>query len=139
MKKMARPPKYNPQTVQIILDAIRDCMTYASAAEAGGISYDTFNEWRKHHAEFSEAVLKANADAKLALLRQVKAATKRDWRSAAWMLEHRFPDEFGGKDNVNLNIDLTDPNIPIEVLERLAKGESIFTIIASISKSPSGN
>jgi len=99
---MARPSKYDPETVKVIIDAILDCMTYAGAADAGGISYETFNEWRKNHPEFSEAVLKANAEAKRLHLKRVNQAGKRDWRASAWMLERRWPEDYALKSALDL-------------------------------------
>lgn len=48
---MARPTKLNPDTAQTIIDHIAGCATYKAAAEAAGISYDTFNNWMRRGRE----------------------------------------------------------------------------------------
>lgn len=92
---MARPTKYNDPAVARIIRAIRDGATFRLAAATGGIGYSTFREWMLSKPEFAEAVSQAEGDGALASLRRIKQATKEDWRAAAWVLEHRFPNEYG--------------------------------------------
>jgi len=40
-------------------------------------------------------VRRADADAQLDLLARIESAGKNDWRSAAWILEHRYKSDFG--------------------------------------------
>lgn len=112
---MARKTKLSPEVQKAICDAIRDCATYKSAAEAAGIAYSTFNEWMKDerpkYKKFSEAVSRANGDAIVELSRKIKQAGQRDWRALAWTLEHRFPEDYGsrvditsGGDKITLNV-----------------------------------
>lgn len=104
---MARPTKLTPEVQETICKAIRIGATYQAAAEAAGVSYETFNEWRKGKAHrfitFSEAVDRANADAQLDLLQNIKAAGDKDWRANAWVLEHRFKQDFGNSVDVTSN------------------------------------
>lgn len=46
-------------------------------------------------AEFSLAVRKALAEWELEQLEAIAEAGKKDWRASAWLLERRFPDEYG--------------------------------------------
>lgn len=72
-------------------------------AKAVGIAESTFYKWisepkREEEAELSEALKKAEADYKNALQGLIaKAAQERDWKAAAWLLERKYPDEFGRK------------------------------------------
>lgn len=95
---MARPTKLTPEVEKAICDAIRDGLTYQAAAEVSGIAVSTLNEWlkdeRPRFIQFSEAVRRANAEAKKELLRRIREASRKDWRAAAWILERRFSDEY---------------------------------------------
>jgi transposase len=93
---MARPTKYTPETAKKIYDAIRVGATYELACAYAGISYETFNQWRKAKAQFSEAVKEAEGGAAIKWLAQIdKAAQDGTWQAAAWKLERRYPREYG--------------------------------------------
>ena len=48
------------------------------------------------YGEFCRALKRADLEAELACLRQIKeAAQNGDWRAAAWMLERRYPEKWG--------------------------------------------
>lgn len=101
--KVGRPTKFTPETTAAILSAIRLGATYELAAQAGGVHYDTFNEWVKKgeagdegFAEFSESVKRANAEMAVRCLSQIEeAAADGNWQAAAWKLERRFPASYG--------------------------------------------
>lgn len=101
---MARPTKLTPEVQELICKAIRIGATYQAAAEAAGVSYETFNEWRKGKSSkflrFSEAVDRANADAQIELLNNIKSSGEKDWRANAWVLEHRFKQDYGNSVDV---------------------------------------
>lgn len=59
---MARPTKYEPERVNVILDSIRSGDSIKVAAARGGINLDTFYTWQKEKAEFSEAVKEARRE-----------------------------------------------------------------------------
>ena len=90
-----RPTKRTQQAMERITEAIREGATLGLAAAIGGIHYDTFNEWRKAFSDFSEMVDQAVAESAIFHLRNVNVHSAEDWRASAWILEHRFPDEFG--------------------------------------------
>lgn len=106
---MARPSKLTPETQSTIVDAILHGATYKDAAEAAGVSYDTFNEWYKagreagkgKFFEFSEAVSKANAECAVNFTRIIQSnAAKGDWKAALEWLKRRRRAEWG--DNIDL-------------------------------------
>jgi hypothetical protein len=58
-----------------------------------GIGERTFYEWREKHPHFSQAATRAIGQSKIALLDKLRQAD--DWRAQAFLLERRWPSEFG--------------------------------------------
>ena len=95
---MARRTKYTPEVVQRLTDALQLGATYELACNYAGISYETFNEWRKAKVEFSDAVQKAEGVAVIGWLAKIEnAANDGEWTAAAWKLERRYPQQYGRK------------------------------------------
>jgi hypothetical protein len=88
-----RPTKRTPEAEALIVEAVSDGLPYRLAAEAGGISYETLNEWRKGFSEFSDSLKKAESKAAQAAVKHITANDA--WQARAWFLERRFPEEFG--------------------------------------------
>lgn len=102
-----QPSKLTPDRLEKILEALREGNYRDSAAEAAGISYQTFRNWEKRgEAEksgrfwtFLEAIRKAEAEGELHNLKIItNAAEDGDWRAAAWQLERKNPAKWGRKD-----------------------------------------
>lgn len=93
---MARPTKYTPDVVERICEAISMGATYELAAGYGGISYDTFNDWRQSKSQFSDLVKEAEGKAAVGWLKKIEsAADDGAWQAAAWKLERRYPQDYG--------------------------------------------
>lgn len=100
---MAARSKLTPATQKRICEAIRLGATYVHAANAAGISYETFNEWRKTKPQFSEAIQKAEGECVEEQLRVIRqAASERNWQASAWILERRYPDDYGRRERQQL-------------------------------------
>lgn len=99
--KAGRPTKLTSALQKTICKAVAIGATYQAAAEHAGITYKTFCEWMVRgestqeplYFAFRDAVTQANAQCKITLLEKIQRA--KDWRSKAWILERRFPDEYG--------------------------------------------
>lgn len=92
---MAKSRK-NPKTVQRILDALRIGATYKDAANAAGISYETFRSWQQGDPAFSAAIDQAEAEMAHNALVAIQAARESgDWHAAKWLLERRRREDFG--------------------------------------------
>lgn len=93
---MARPRKRTPTAQERILEALQLGATYKRAAAAAGISYDTLNDWMRDDLQFRQQVKEAEGVAAVAALRQIQRAAKSGaWQAAAWILERRYPQEYG--------------------------------------------
>jgi hypothetical protein len=94
--------KFTEEAQREIVTALRLFATYEQAAEFAGVSERCLRNWLKSKdrkfADFQEKVRLARSQPRNMLVGTVlKSAQKGDWRSAAWMLERRYPKEFGYK------------------------------------------
>ena len=93
---MARKSTYTPETVAKIIEAIKMGATYELAAGYAGITFQTFNEWRKAKSEFSDAINNAEGVGAMIWLAKIeRAASDGNWQAAAWKLERRYPHMYG--------------------------------------------
>lgn len=102
---MGRPSKLNPQTTEKLRKALRMGATYELACKYAGVSYQTFNEWRKlgeqatrkgAFSEFLDAIKAAEGEAAFGWLEKIEAAADHgSWQAAAWKLERRYPKQYG--------------------------------------------
>ena len=103
-QQRGRPCGLTPQKERLLLNAISRGLPYKHAAALAGISYMTFNRWKKSGSkdnapqefrDFCDRLETAEAKAADTLLQVIsKAARTRDWKAAAWILERRYPDEW---------------------------------------------
>ncbi len=75
-----------------------------------GVSESSYYSWLNKYPEFSEAIKKATIQFKRVHLSKI--AADESWQASAWILERRFPDEYGkrpvevmGKDGGPMKID----------------------------------
>ncbi|WP_448539831.1 terminase small subunit-like protein [Roseiflexus sp.] len=96
MKKTGRPTKFTSERADIILDTLRRGASLAAAAAAAGVNPDTVLNWRRARRVFAIAVERAMAEGALRALDAIwTAAESGDWRAAAWLLERRYPEDYG--------------------------------------------
>lgn len=104
--RAGRPIKthVHPHIEARICEALRLGMTYRHAASYGGVTYQTLLNWRKRaeagdsgFIEFVGAMNRAEGEGAMLLLLLIRAAAEqpRNWRAAAWILEHRWPEYYG--------------------------------------------
>lgn len=111
-----RPTKYVTETIDKILNAIAVGAPFTHACNYAGISFDTFNEWRKQYSEFSARVKEAEGKAVVGWLARIETAAKEgNWTAAAWKLERRYAEDFGRKDKVQIDVNKLDSDIEREL------------------------
>ena len=122
---MARPSKLTPETQKIIGDNIALGLTYRLAAEAAGVTYKSFNiymnkgktEKSGKYFEFYKFIQKRNADAAKALLERIKEATEAgNCQVCMWILERRFPTEFGRRTYRKMDVVSENNNETVEII-----------------------
>ena len=94
--------KKNPMVIKALCDAIKLGLPNIRACELVGISQETFYQWEKSNAEFSERIKKARSERIKFHLNNIKKAAKKNWTASAWMLERTEPENFGQKSKVEL-------------------------------------
>ena len=87
--------KYCPSIVKRICAEIARGTPHKYAAAAVGISEATFYGWASEFPEFLESIERAQALCLKRHLRTINEAAKTDFKAAVWVLERRFPKDFG--------------------------------------------
>lgn len=92
-----------PARVAVIASALRAGNTRAAAAAYGSVTSQTFWTWMQddrpiegdeNGLTFMDVVLKAEADAEVAMMARVMQAAQMSWQAAAWWLERRRQADF---------------------------------------------
>ena len=108
-----------PEVQGLIVDGINAGLTFRLTCARVGVHPGTFYRWLEtgekaktgRYREFYDAVERAKADSALRLVSQITLQAPTDWRAAAFMLERRFPDDYGkrtevtGKDGGPVKVD----------------------------------
>jgi len=125
MAKPGRPTKYVPETIEKIVNAIAVGSPFSHACNYAGITFETFNEWRKQYSEFSEKVKEAEGKAVIGWLARIEQAAKDgNWTAAAWKLERRYPHDFGRRDRMPVDVSELDRQFEEEVEQLIAGREA---------------
>lgn len=107
--------KYTPNRVTTICEQIAKGMPIYYACAMANITHETYLQWKKTHSEFSEAIKKAEAlDIERRVARLDETAKKGNWTADAWMMERRYPEQFGNKQHIEhsgkVEVIQPDPN-----------------------------
>lgn len=119
MAKTGRPTSLTPEVADRIVQAVRAGSYVSHAAEYAGVHRDTVYGWlergRREHAriakdpkgrpdadeaafaEFSDRVMRAEAEALIEAVAAWKTASRSDWRAAKEWLARRHNEEWGDK------------------------------------------
>lgn len=118
-------PKCTPELIRRAVKLKKGGANNQDIAKAVGIAESTFYRWTntptsERQRELSEELKKAEADYKNALQGIIaKAAQERDWKAAAWLLERKYPDEYGRK-YITASV---DGNVKVEAITAEARAE----------------
>jgi transposase len=125
-----------PKQRQRLIELLEAGLPVTMATAASGIGRTSFYKWMAD-PKFAEQVEAAQARAVAPLLDRIRtAADNGQWQAAAWILERRWPGEFGRRDRLQ-----TENTGPLEVivrrmdslsddqLERIAAGEHPSKVI----------
>lgn len=94
---MGRPPiELDTARRSRMLAALEAGASLKMAAAAAGVSEATLGRWRKARPELEEEMQQAEAAGAVRALGVIQqAAASGTWQAAAWLLERRYPGEYG--------------------------------------------
>jgi transposase-like protein len=92
-KKRGRKSLLNETLQKQICDLLAQGHTVSAVCGSAGIGERTFYDWLQRHPHFSQAATRAIGQSKIALLDKLRQAD--DWRAQSFLLERRWPTEFG--------------------------------------------
>ena len=105
---MGRPSKLTPGTTARIAEAVELGATWERAADAAGVGASTLRDWRQRgeagevpFVAFVATIKRAeSAGVERALMVIRKAAAAGAWQASAWLLERRYPADYGRRSEV---------------------------------------
>jgi hypothetical protein len=134
--KVGRKSKLTPEVTKIILETLRVGATFEAAAGRAGVDVSTIHHWRRSGkaedgegklektpelVEFALAVDRAIAEAETRLVGLVNRAAPKQWQAAAWILERRWAGQYGSKQKIDMDANVTQRPPREEMDELLAK------------------
>lgn len=130
---MGRKTKLTPEITNQICNLIEKGLPYSFVCEAVGIHKDTFYDWmkkgeagKKEFSDFSDSVNRSKANFALKCLERVnQAADNGSVFCATWLLEKRFPEEFGKRENINIKSKNENENLNINANVKVESPEEI--------------
>ena len=122
---MPRPTKLTPEVQTKIGDGVSIGLTYALAASAAGVTYQTLNSWMKlgrdstsgKYYDFYKHIEQRNAEGALRILQKLNEAAKAgNCQVCMWILERRFSEDFGRKIYRKTNVVAENQNVNVEII-----------------------
>ncbi len=105
--------KLTPELQEALVQAIRAGNYAAVAVQYAGISRSTFYRWMQRgqraksglYCEFFEAIRRAESQAEVRAVAILQGHMKDSWRAAMTFLERKYPDRWGRKDRLKIDIE----------------------------------
>lgn len=94
-----RPIGLTPDVAQRVVEQLRATGDLQTALASVGVCRRTFQRWMRRDdpgaRDFRARVEQARAQVEASNVLSITRASRADWRAAAWMLEHEFPQRWG--------------------------------------------
>jgi transposase len=109
-KRRGPAPGITDELTARICSAIVVGATLDAAAAANGVPHRTFFDWLARgraegaipvYRDFADQIEQALGRMQLQKLGLIDKATTKEWTAAAWILERRFPDQFGRRTRID--------------------------------------
>ena len=105
---MGRPSKLTPEVEARIAEAVELGATWERAADAAGVGASTLRDWRQRgeagevpFAAFLASLKRAEGAGVERALRTIREAAEGGaWQASAWILERRYPADYGRRSEV---------------------------------------
>ena len=89
--------KRTSERIERIIEALEAGASLRAASASAGVAEGTLRRWRTADAELAERIEQARDAGEVSLVGLIRAAATEDWRAAAWLLCHRWPDRWSEK------------------------------------------
>ena len=117
-RSRGRPTKFTDKVKEDIIRSLKAGSYVEPACVAAGIDYSTFRQWMnrgegthqtlaktQEYSDFYESVTRAIAEGEVNLVKQIKVASAKDWRAAAWALERRHSDRWANTQRIQVEVE----------------------------------
>ena len=125
-----RKPKLTYQLVEKAVEMKSHGLSNADICKGLGIAEQTFYRWlreddTKLKRSLNEGLKRAESGYKETLLQKVEAAADKPqhWTAAAWLLERKYPDEYGKAERSRDDRGDETPHITLRVEVKVASGD----------------
>lgn len=103
---MARRRIDRPVAMDKFVHAIGKGSTREIAAKYANISVDTAAAWEVRYPDYAERVKEAEGQAAVGWLEVIDEAAPKSWQAAAWKLERKYPNDYGQRARIDVNVTL---------------------------------
>jgi len=98
--------KQNPIIMEKLLSGFRMGLNDKDSCTIAGITQATLCNWKKNR-QLLELIEIAKTENKAGLIQLILKAAKKNWTAAAWLLERKYPEEFGKREIASTsNVDM---------------------------------
>ena len=131
--------KSQKATKEEIIENLKTGMTIEAAALLAGVCRQTYYNYREKDSKFAEEADQASRWAEAICLERIKqAATDRmDWKAWAWILEKRFPDDYGKRQELQVTTESSSDGTA-EVLSMMEQIKSLRNTTDSTDEDGAG-
>ena len=88
--------------IEAFLEGLRNGYSITDAANLACFDRDNYYLWQKKDKEKWKLCEKAISEFKQKHIDNITTASLSNWTASAWLLERKFPDEFGKRENVKI-------------------------------------
>ena len=121
--------KYSKKRAEIIVNCLKNLKSKTEASRTAEISTVTFYEWYNTNPEFKMLVDKAIDEGleatKYDAIDAIKSQFNKNWTSAAWWLERKYPEEYSRRDKLDTNVNINAIQIKYIIPEEPKQLENI--------------
>jgi len=123
---VGRKSKLTEELTDVFCENIELGLSYNLSCQAVGITFATFNEWMKAGAagkdkkfcDFHDKVRASEATCAKKCLERIRAASERGSLAGdMWLLERRYPADYGRKDHLNMKAQTEALNYNVDIPE----------------------
>ena len=95
-------PKFTEEVCKLILEEIRNGVSMSDSASIHRVSKLTLDNWCKRNKDFARDLKKAESEYKREHLLNLRKASGKSWQASSWLLERKYPEEYGRRDRMDL-------------------------------------